>query len=147
MTRQYSKAKAGIEYDLRLHIRHGDPSAEFEIFAHEDFDFPDLKPPTLDVTHMRSPGKVGEIINGPRGALEFELQMQYWEGADYEAELRALVASGEVVEFLVTLGTSFRSFATRVLHYDPTSIPMMDKAMAGLKLGIMAEINDPTALS
>lgn len=147
MTRQYSAAKPGTELEPRIHIRHGDPAAEFEIMAVEDFEFPDLTPPTIDTTHMRSPGNVGELINGPRPAVEFELPLQYWDGANHETELRTLIASGEVVEFLITLGTSFRGFAARILHYDPTSIPMREKAMARVKIAIMAEIDSPTALT
>lgn len=147
MTRQYSQAKAGMDFDLRLHIRHGDPSAVFEIFAVEDFEFPDLTPPQIDVMHQRSPGKVGEVINGPRDAVIFDLPMQYWDSADHEAELRALIASGEVVEFLITMGASFRGFAARILHYDPTAVPMRDKAMAMVKIAVMGEVGDPTALT
>jgi hypothetical protein len=147
MTREYSQAKPGTEYGLRLHIRHGaETPAVFEIKAVEDFEFPDLSAPQIDTTHMRSPGNVGEVINGPRPALIFDLPLQYWEGVSYEATLRTLIGSGDVVEFLITLGSSYRGFATRVLHYDPTAIPMREKAMATLKLAIMAEITDPTAL-
>lgn len=147
MTRTYSLVKPGMELEPRLHIRHGDPVATFEIMGVEDFDYPDLSPPQIDTTHQRSPGQVGEMINAPRPALVYDLSVQYWEGVSYEADLRALIASGEVVELLVTLGTSFRGWAARVLHYDPTSVPMNEKTMAMLRLTVMAEIDSPTALA
>lgn len=146
MTRQYSEAKVGLELDLQFHIRHGDPAAVFEIMGAEDVDFPDLTPPQIDVTHQRSPGRVGETKNGPRDPLIYELPVQYWDGNATEATLRSLVASEEVVELLITLGTTFRGFAARILHFDPTSIPMKDKAMAVVKIAIMGEIANPTAL-
>jgi hypothetical protein len=90
---------------------------------------------------------VGETKNGPRDPLIYELPLQYWDGWADEATLRSLVASEEVVELLITLGTSFRGFAARILHFDPTSIPMKDKAMAVVKIAIMGEIASPTPLS
>lgn len=146
MTRQYSEAKVGLSLDLQFHIRHGDPVAVFEIMGAEDVDFPDLTPPQIDVTHQRSPGRVGETKNGPRDPLIYELPLQYWDDWDGEDKLRALVASEEVVELLITLGTTFRGFAARILHFDPTSVPMKDKAMAVVKIAIMGEIANPTAL-
>ena len=147
MTREYSKAEVGLNLDLRFHIRHGDPAVLLEILGVEDVDFPDLTPPQIDTTHQRSPGRVGEVKNGPRDALIYELPMQYWDGATGETTLRALVASGEVVELLVSLGSTFRGFAARVLHFDPTSIPMKNKAMAVVKIAVMGEIENPTAIA
>ena len=146
MTRQYSEAKVGLNLDVQFHIRHGDPAEVFEIMGAEDVEFPDLTPPQIDVTHQRSPGRVGETKNGPRDPLVYELPVQYWDGSTSEATMRALVASEEVVELLITLGTTFRGFAARILHFDPTSIPMKEKAMAVIKIAIMSEIADPTAL-
>ncbi|WP_412550534.1 hypothetical protein [Shimia sp. MIT910701] len=147
MPRQYSEAQAGLNLDLQFHIRHGDPAAVFEIMGAEDVDFPDLTPPQIDTTHQRSPGRVGEVKNGPRDPLIYELPLQYWDGWEHEATIRSLVASEEVVEFLITIGASFRGFAARVLHFDPTSIPMKDKAMAVVKIAIMAELDAPAAIS
>lgn len=146
MPEVYSLAKPGMALDMLLHIRYGDPAAVMEIVAHEDFEFPNLELPRLDVTHMRSPGKVGEEINGIRDAVQFEIPMQYWPGHANNAVYRTLIDSQEVVEFLITLPSGLRGWAARVMHFDPTSIPMRDKAMAVLKLSLMAEVETPTAL-
>lgn len=147
MTRTYSEAQAGLALDIQFHIRHGEPAEVFEIMGAEDVDFPDLTPPQIDTTHQRSPGRVGEVKNGPRDPLIYELPLQYWDGWTGETSLRTLVASEEVVELLITLGSSFRGFAARVLHFDPTSVPMKDKAMAVVKIAIMAELAAPAAIS
>jgi hypothetical protein len=146
MTRQYSKVKHGMSLEPRFHIRHGTPTAVFEIMGVEDVDFPDLTPPQIDVTHQRSPGGVGETKNGPRDPLIYEIPLQYWEGWAGEDSLRALVASEEVVELCITLGTKFRVWAARVLYFEPTSIPMKDKAKSVVKMAIMGEISNPDAL-
>lgn len=145
--RQYSEAEVGLNLDIQFHIRHGDPAVVLEIMGVEDVEFPDLTPPQIDTTHQRSPGRVGEVKNGPRDSLVYELPVQYWDGWDGEAPIRSLIASEEVVELLITLGGTFRGFAARILHFDPTSVPMKDKAMAVVKISIMAEIDNPTALA
>ncbi|WP_147127814.1 hypothetical protein [Shimia ponticola] len=146
-TRVYSQAKAGLDHDIQMHLRHGDPAVTTEVLGHEDFTHPNLEPPRLDVGHMRSPGKVGEEINAPRPAVQYEIALQDWAGHASHDVFRTLEASGEVIEFLLTKDGTLRGWAAKVMYFDPTDAGMRDKGMAVLKLSIMAEIETPAPIS
>jgi hypothetical protein len=144
MTEQYSAAIVGM--GTQIYSRRGDPAVVEEILGHEDIDFPDLTPPRLNATHMRSPGGVGEEINGPRAAAAWEVPLQYWPGSDTDVELKALAADQQVFELLIVIDGNLRAFAAKVMHYQPTNIPMGEKVMAVAKMSVMAEVSNPDAL-
>ena len=146
MTDTYSLATTGRTLGPRLYIRHGNPQLIFEILGLEDIEFPDTEPERIDVSHMGSPGGVGEEINGPRSASSYTLDLQHWPNADHEAELRALAETQEVVEFLIDMGGTLRAFAAKVMHFEFTNIPMAGKVMVAAKFSIMAEIDNPVAI-
>lgn len=119
-----------------------------EVIGVPEFDIPDQTPSDVDVTHLTSPNDTEEAINGMKPMTTWTAQAFYIPNNDTDTALKAVVASGEIVQIEFNLpqsnGTTFvhSTYAARIKNWRPVGINPKGEIRADITATVMAQVEE-----
>jgi len=121
-----------LGYGTGIRIGRGDPVVWTELDGVGDVDFPNGEADEVEVTHMKSPARTKEYIQGLIDNGLVAVPVHWVPGSDTDVLLTAIRDSGEAVQIEFTApgaGASAEPFAGFCKTYKRTA-PINDKMMA-----------------
>lgn len=101
---------------------------------------PQFTSDTIDVTHMQSPGRKREYINGLISPGEASVEMNFVPGSPSDELCRALQTSGEATPAIITFPNQVTwSFSILISGYE-TSVPVDDKMAVTITMQVTSDL-------
>ncbi|RWR31354.1 phage tail protein [Sinirhodobacter populi] len=136
-----------IGYGSTVRIGRGATPVFSEVKLVGDLDLPGQTADTVEVTHMKSPGRRKQFIAGLIDSGEISVPVNHIPGSETDVLLREILTSGEEVLLEITLGVStVTDTFVAILTGYARSAPVNDKmtATATFQLsGLVENATDP----
>lgn len=130
-----------IGYGTKVRVGRGNPVAWTPLIGLEDVSFPNAQSDEIETTHMESPNRTKEFIQGLNDNGESALTLHWIPGSPVDVLASAIKASGEVVqlEYTATNGGVAEVYAAFLKGLERLA-PVNDKMTATLTFRILGQI-------